>query len=54
MIGFDPASYTVGEGDGSVSVVIEIISVSLSIDVLVTLDFSDEHAVGKKHLHYIC
>ena len=28
--------------------VVEIISVSLSIDVLVTLDFSDEQAVDKK------
>ena len=30
------------------SVVVGIISGSLSIDVLVTLDFSDEQAVGKK------
>ena len=49
MIGFVPASYSVGEGDGSVSLVVEIISGSLSVDVVVSLDFSDEQAIGKKN-----
>ena len=49
MIGFVPASYSVGEGDGFVSLVVEIISGSLSVDVVVSLDFSDEQAISKKH-----
>ena len=49
MIGFVPASYSVGEGDGSVSLVVEIISGSIRVDVVVSLNFSDELAIGKKY-----
>ena len=53
MIGFVHANYTVDEEDGTVSLIVEVISGSLSIDVLVTLRTTDGKAIGKK-LHYRC
>ena len=53
MIGFSTTMYNVNEGDGTVPLVVEVISGSLSMDVQVTLETSDGQAIGKK-LHPRC
>ena len=48
MMGFVSANYTVDEEDGTVSLIVEVISGSLSTDILVTLRTTDGQALGKK------
>ena len=45
-IGFDPAAYTVTEGAGSVSVMVDVQG-SLARDVVVTLSTMDGTAMGR-------
>ena len=53
MIGFVPANYTVDEKNGTISLIVEVISGSLSMDIPVTLRTTDGQALGKK-LHCRC
>ena len=53
MIGFVPANYTVDEENGTVSLIVEVISGSLSMDILVILRTTDGQAIGKE-LHCRC
>ena len=53
MIGFVPANYTVDERVGTVSLIVEVISGSLSTDILVAFRTTDGQAIGKR-LHCRC